>query len=79
MNLKRHTGCLRNVLLAATLVTTCATAQDAYPTKPLRFIAPFPPGGTTDVLSRVLAQKLSDRYPTFGRTTLCLCKPEKFA
>ncbi|MEA3154609.1 MAG: hypothetical protein QOK44_2198 [Betaproteobacteria bacterium] len=37
-----------------------ARAQTAYPSKPLRFIAPFPPGGTTDVLSRVLAQKLSD-------------------
>jgi len=37
-----------------------ALAQDAYPTKPVRFIAPFPPGGTTDVLSRILAQKLSD-------------------
>jgi tripartite-type tricarboxylate transporter receptor subunit TctC len=37
-----------------------ALAQDAYPTKPVRFIAPFPPGGTTDVLSRILAQKLGD-------------------
>jgi tripartite-type tricarboxylate transporter receptor subunit TctC len=37
-----------------------AGAQQAYPSKPLRFIAPFPPGGTTDVLSRVLAQKLGD-------------------
>jgi tripartite-type tricarboxylate transporter receptor subunit TctC len=37
-----------------------AFAQDAYPTKPIRFIAPFPPGGTTDVLSRILAQKLTD-------------------
>lgn len=37
-----------------------AFAQDAYPTKPVRFIAPFPAGGTTDVLSRILAQKLTD-------------------
>lgn len=37
-----------------------AFAQDAYPTKPIRFIAPFPAGGTTDVLSRILAQKLTD-------------------
>jgi tripartite-type tricarboxylate transporter receptor subunit TctC len=37
-----------------------AAAQDAYPVKPVRFIAPFPPGGTTDVLSRILAQKLTD-------------------
>ena len=37
-----------------------AFAQDAYPTKTIRLIAPFPPGGTTDVLSRILAQKLTD-------------------
>ncbi len=43
-----------------TLLMPCAYAQDAYPSKPIRFIAPFPPGGTTDVLSRILAQKLSD-------------------
>jgi tripartite-type tricarboxylate transporter receptor subunit TctC len=45
------------LLLAAALP---AHAQPAYPAKPLRFIAPFPPGGSTDVLSRILAQKLSD-------------------
>lgn len=42
------------------LGVSSAFAQDAYPTKPIRFIAPFPAGGTTDVLSRILAQKLTD-------------------
>ena len=42
------------------LSVSCAFAQETYPTKPVRFIAPFPPGGTTDVLSRILAQKLTD-------------------
>jgi tripartite-type tricarboxylate transporter receptor subunit TctC len=41
-----------------------ALAQDAYPTKPVRIIAPFPPGGTTDLLCRLFAQKLS---AAFGR------------
>jgi tripartite-type tricarboxylate transporter receptor subunit TctC len=48
---------------AAIVIVICAApalAQDAYPVKPIRFIAPFPPGGTTDVLSHVLAQKLGD-------------------
>ncbi len=33
----------------------------AYPSKPIRFILPFPPGGGTDILGRVLAQKLSEQ------------------
>lgn len=46
-------------VISLIFTTTLAGAQD-YPTKPVRFIAPFPPGGTTDVLARVLAQKLGD-------------------
>src|SRR4249919_3578088 len=34
-------------------------AQDAYPVKPLRFILPFPPGGGTDILGRLIAERLS--------------------
>jgi len=40
------------------LVTGSALAQ-SYPTKPVRVIVPFPPGGTADLLSRTTAQKLS--------------------
>lgn len=32
-------------------------AQEGYPTKPVRIIAPYPPGGTTDLLCRLIAQK----------------------
>ena len=55
----RLRGC-RCALLCLALGASAAVAQDAYPVKPVRFIAPFPPGGTTDVLSRILAQKLTD-------------------
>ena len=52
---------LRVVLAAvAALVTTGASAQ-AYPTKPVRVVIPFPPGGTVDTLGRALAQKLSEQ------------------
>jgi tripartite-type tricarboxylate transporter receptor subunit TctC len=40
------------------LVTTTAAAQP-YPSKPVRVIVPFPPGGTADLLSRTTAQKLA--------------------
>jgi tripartite-type tricarboxylate transporter receptor subunit TctC len=53
---------IARVTLAAsvTLAATAALAQGSYPNKPLKFIAPFPPGGTSDVLSRLLAQRLTD-------------------
>ncbi|MBN8941056.1 MAG: tripartite tricarboxylate transporter substrate binding protein [Rhizobiales bacterium] len=36
-----------------------ASAQDSYPNRPLRMIVPFPPGGSTDVLARVIGERLA--------------------
>jgi putative tricarboxylic transport membrane protein len=48
-------------LLAATFISTAAAAQTGWPSKPIRLIAPFPPASTSDVIGRVLGQKMSQR------------------
>ena len=47
-------------LIAAALLPALAVHAQRYPDKPVRFIAPYAPGGSTDVLTRALAQKLTD-------------------
>jgi len=47
------------VLLGAAMVTPLGA--QTYPNKPIRFILPFPPGGATDILGRIIGQKLAER------------------
>jgi tripartite-type tricarboxylate transporter receptor subunit TctC len=51
------------ILAALTLLPAGVGAQgaDGYPVKPIRFILPFPPGGGTDILGRLLSERLAAR------------------
>ncbi|MGZ8231208.1 MAG: Bug family tripartite tricarboxylate transporter substrate binding protein, partial [Burkholderiales bacterium] len=43
-------------------LTAGLAAGQVYPTKPIRLIAPYPPGGSSDILARILGQKLADAW-----------------
>ncbi|MCX7318933.1 MAG: tripartite tricarboxylate transporter substrate binding protein [Hyphomicrobiales bacterium] len=50
-----------SVVLSSACVQSAALAQANYPNKPIRFVVGYPPGGATDILARLIGQRLSEK------------------
>jgi tripartite-type tricarboxylate transporter receptor subunit TctC len=59
-------------LLGLAAVAQQALAADPYPTRPIKWIVPYPPAGTTDVLARIIAQWLTEKL---GQSVIVENKP----
>ena len=51
---------MRLLIVATVLLCATAQAQD-YPAKPIRFIVPFPPGGSSDLIARAIAPRMAEK------------------
>ena len=56
------TTALAAVVLSGPTVLVAQAAESAYPARPVRLVIPFPPGGGTDLIARVVGQRLSERW-----------------
>ena len=68
----RLAGALRLAAAAALMLAAPALQAQAWPSKPIKIVVPFPAGGTSDVLARLFGQKMSE---TWGQPVVVDNKP----
>ncbi len=57
---RRMVQALATGLVALAALTSTSVMAQAYPSKPIKLIVPFPAGGTTDIVARIVAQRMSE-------------------
>jgi tripartite-type tricarboxylate transporter receptor subunit TctC len=72
MNPGVRTGIAAGLLLLLPLADAAAQVTTKYPVRPIRLVLPFPPGGSTDIVARLVGQKLAE---TWGQQVLVDNRP----
>jgi tripartite-type tricarboxylate transporter receptor subunit TctC len=68
-----HPTTTRRTLIAALALAACTAAQaQAWPSKPIRIVVPYPPGGSSDIIARAIAPALGE---AFGQNVVVENKP----
>ena len=61
--MKNHRSAVLGFVMSALVCAALpVAAQTSYPSKPIRVILPFPPGGSTDIVARLIGQKLTESW-----------------